>query len=52
MTRPSLRILFSFFSFLFCVFVVTAFYCAPALGQTYCGPNTVVNFNSSDGAYP
>jgi uncharacterized repeat protein (TIGR03803 family) len=32
--------------------VVTALYCAPALGQTYCGPNTVVNFNSSNGAYP
>jgi uncharacterized repeat protein (TIGR03803 family) len=40
------------FSLLFWGLVVTALNCAPALGQTYCGPNTVVNFNGSNGSYP
>ena len=39
MMRPSLRVVFSFFSLLlFCGLVVMAFYCAP----------TVANFNSSN----
>jgi uncharacterized repeat protein (TIGR03803 family) len=52
MARPSLRTLFSFCFFLFLAFVVSAFHVALAHAQSYCGPNTVVNFNSTNGAYP
>jgi uncharacterized repeat protein (TIGR03803 family) len=52
MTRLSFRNLFQFCSSLFLGFVVTTFYGPPAQGQSYCGPNTVVNFNSTNGAYP
>jgi hypothetical protein len=52
MTRPFFRNLFSFCSSLFLGFVVATFYGPPAQGQNYCGPNTVANFNSTNGAYP
>ena len=32
--------------------LITALYSVPANAQNYCGPTTVVNFNSSNGAYP
>jgi hypothetical protein len=50
MTRPSLRRLLSFPSFLFLALAVTSFYRAPAQAQSYCGRNTVVNFVGSNGS--
>ena len=32
--------------------IAIAFHPSFASAQSFCGPNTVVNFNSSNGAYP
>lgn len=37
---------------LFLSALIVAFSSSPAIAQRYCGPNTAVNFNSSNGAYP
>jgi uncharacterized repeat protein (TIGR03803 family) len=39
-------------SFLVLIVLTIAAYCTRASAQNYCGPTTVVNFNSTNGAYP
>ena len=48
----SFRSVFPLHAFLFLALVTTAFQTAPVSAQTYCGPNTVVNFSTSPGASP
>jgi uncharacterized repeat protein (TIGR03803 family) len=52
MAVPSFRTFSSFLAVMLFALGITAFNATLMHAQSYCGPNTVVNFNSSNGAYP
>ena len=52
MSPRSFRTLILSSAVLFLSLAITTLHTTPAEGQNYCGPNTVVNFNNTNGAYP